>query len=310
MSARTQSQDAPPHHRLAILAAAVTGVQVGAAMVATRFLSQDIGPTSLALLRYAIGVACLLPFLPARLPLRMARGDILAVMVLGIGQFGILIALLNFGLIYMAASRAALIFATFPLLTMLVAAALGREPLTRAKTAGVLLSFAGVAVTLGEDLLIRAGDKEWLGALAVFASALTGAVCSVLYRPYLQRCPTLPVGTLAMLAALLFLAPLAAFEGFFSAPTELTVSGWGAVVFIGLSSGSFYLVWLWALKVASPTRVTIFLSLSPVTAAILGVALLGENLTLGMLVGLAAVVAGLWIATRLGAADPAKATAQ
>ena len=42
--------DPPAQQRLAILAAAVTGVQVGAAMVGTKFLSQDIGPTSLALL--------------------------------------------------------------------------------------------------------------------------------------------------------------------------------------------------------------------------------------------------------------------
>jgi drug/metabolite transporter (DMT)-like permease len=40
--------------------------------------------------------------------------------------------------------------------------------------------------------------------------------------------------------------------------------------------------------------------LSPVTAAILGALLLGETLTLGMIIGLAAVIGGLWIATRLG----------
>jgi drug/metabolite transporter (DMT)-like permease len=296
------------HQRLALLAAMATGVQVGAAMVATRFLSQDIGPASLALLRYAIGVACLLPFLPAHLPLRMARGDLVAVMGLGILQFGVLIALLNFGLITLPASRAALLFATFPLLTMVVAAGLGREGLTAAKTAGVLLSFAGVAITLGEDLLAAAGDGEWIGALAILAAALCGAVCSVLYRPYLQRCPTLPVGVLAMFAAVLFLAPLAAAEGFFAKPTELTAPGWGAVVFIGLSSGAGYLLWLWALKHASPTRVTVFLSLSPVTAAVLGVLLLGETLTLGMAIGLAAVIGGLWIATRFGGEEGAKAS--
>jgi drug/metabolite transporter (DMT)-like permease len=297
----------PGHQRLALVAAMATGVQVGAAMVATRFVAQDIGPASLALLRYAIGVACLLPFLPAHLPLRMARGDLIAVMGLGILQFGVLIALLNFGLITLPAGRAALLFATFPLLTMVVAAALGREGLTAAKTAGVLLSFAGVAVTLGEDLLTAAGEGKWIGVLAVLAAALCGAVCSVLYRPYLQRCPTLPVGVLAMFAAVLFLVPLAAAEGFFAKPTALTAPGWGAVVFIGLSSGACYLLWLWALKHASPTRVTVFLSLSPVTAAILGVLLLGETLTLGMAIGLAAVIGGLWIATRLGREARAKA---
>jgi len=50
---------------LAPLAAAATGVQVGAAIVASRFVVADVPPLTLALalLRYAIGFACLLPFL-------------------------------------------------------------------------------------------------------------------------------------------------------------------------------------------------------------------------------------------------------
>ena len=55
----------------------------------------------------------------------------------------------------------------------------------------------------------------------------------------------------------------------------------------------------------SATRVTIFLSLSPITAAILGVLLLGEDFTWAMGLGLAAVVAGIWIATRVGRAGSA-----
>ena len=43
-------------------------------------------------------------------------------------------------------------------------------------------------------------------------------------------------------------------------------------------------------------RVTVFLSLSPVTAAVLGVTLLGERVTIGMMAGVAWVAAGLWVA--------------
>ena len=43
---------------------------------------------------------------------------------------------------------------------------------------------------------------------------------------------------------------------------------------------------------------TLFLSLSPITAAILGLLLLGEMLSLLLLAGLGAVIAGLWLAHR------------
>jgi drug/metabolite transporter (DMT)-like permease len=74
--------------------------------------------------------------------------------------------------------------------------------------------------------------------------------------------------------------------------------GWLAVGFIGVSSGVGYWLWLWALTNATPTRVTVFLNLSPITAALLGLLLLGEMLSLLLLAGLGAVMAGLWLAHR------------
>ncbi|HKQ63955.1 MAG TPA: DMT family transporter [Methylomirabilota bacterium] len=284
----------------AAAAAAATGVQVGSAMVATRFVVDQTGPASLALLRYAIGACCLIPVvLLTRSRVRIAPRDIAPIALLGITQFGILIALLNYGLRSVPAGRAALIFATLPLLTSLVAAALGRERLTPSKLAGVLLTIAGVGLALGDKTLQPGGaDAAWLGELAVFASALTGAVCSVLYRPYLEKYPTLPVSAFAMLASVAFLALLAAREGFFASRPALTSGGWLAVVFIGLASGGGYYLWLWALNHGTPTQVTMFLALSPVTATMLGAWLLGEPVSRMLAVGLAAVVAGLALAHR------------
>lgn len=283
---------------MAIAAAAATGVQVGAAMVATRFVVEQTGPASLAMLRYVIGFLCLVPaLLAAGQGLRFERRDVAPIALLGIVQFGVLIALLNFGLKFVPAGRAALIFASFPLLTMVIAATLGRERLSIAKTAGVLLTIVGVGVALGEKAIARGGsDLAWVGEAAVLASALCGAACSVLYRPYLQRYPTLPVSAFAMLASVGFLAILAAGEGFFATTPRFTPGGWAAVLFIGLSSGVGYFLWLWALNHASPTRVTAFLALSPITAALLGSLLLHEPLTVASLAGLAFVALGLWIA--------------
>jgi drug/metabolite transporter (DMT)-like permease len=229
---------------------------------------------------------------------RFAVHDLLVVMALGIVQFGVLIVLLNLGLQFISSTRAALLFSTFPLMTMIIAALLGRERLSPTKVAGVMLTIIGVGVALGERLITERAAGEWIGALLVLAAALCGAVCSVLYRPYLARYPTLPVGAWAMLASVIFLAAPAGVEGLFTEVPQLDPGGWMAVLFIGLSSGVGYILWLWALKHATPTRVTVFLSLSPITAALLGVALLGEPFTVGVLLGLTGVVAGLWLATR------------
>jgi len=282
---------------LPIAAAAATGILVGSAMVATRYVIDQTAPASLALLRYFIGFCCLLPPVLLSARVRFERRDLLPIGLLGITQFGILIALLNYALQFIPSARAALIFATMPLLTMMLATVLGHERLTLAKTLGVLLTIVGVGFALGEKAAQRGGAAhEWVGELAVFASALSGAICSVLYRPYLRKYPTLPVSAFAMLASVGFLAVLSAGEGFFGSLPHFTEGGWLAVVFIGISSGIGYYLWLWALNHTTPTKVTVFLALSPITAAGLGALLLAERISMMLFLGLACVALGLWIA--------------
>ena len=288
--------------RLALLAAAATGVQVGAAIVASRMVVAEVPPLTLAMLRYGIGFLCLLPFVlrpgmaeqhaPRRWPLR----DVLAMAALGLGQFAILIALLNFGLQSVGAAQAALIFSLFPLLTLLLSALLGREAISVRLMLGVLLSITGVALSMAPKLA-NFGAGPWWGELAVLASAAVGATCSVFDRPYLQRYPTLKVSAFAMLASVLFLAVLALHEGWPTRVQHLLAPTWGVVFFIGASSGIGYFLWLYALKHESPTRVTIFLALNPLTAALLGALLLHEMFDLWLLGAILFIAAGLWLAT-------------
>jgi len=278
---------------LALLAAAATGVQVGAAITATRFVADAISPASLAFIRYAIGVACLVPVVAMAPRIRFARADVLPIALLGIGQFGVLIALLNYGLKTVPAGRGALIFASFPLLTLIVAALAGHERVTLAKLAGIMLTLVGVGFALGDKIF---GTAELAGELLIVAAAATGAICSVLYRPYLRRYPTLPVSAFAMAAAAGALLAPALWDDLLVSPGRLSSAQWAATIFIGISSGVFYVVWLWALKTVAATRVTVFLSLSPITATVLGVTLLAEPVTAGMIAGVACVAAGLWVA--------------
>src|SRR3989441_6675837 len=157
---------------------------------------------------------------------------------------------------------------------MVVAAAVGQERLTLAKLSGVLLTLAGVGLALGEKAFQWDGAvRAWVGELAVFLRAVSGAV--------------------AMLASVGFLAVLAAGEGFFGSLPRFTAGGWLAILYIGIGSGGGYDLWLWALGHATPTQVTVFLALSPVTATVLGATLLGERISAPALLGLACVALGL-----------------
>ncbi len=287
--------------RLAILAAASVGVQVGAATVASRFAIGETDPITLAFLRYVIGAASLAPFVLAIPRVAIPFRDLVPIAALGTIQFGVLVALLNFGLQHIPAGRAAIVFAMFPLITMLLAAALGRERLTVAKTVGVVMTICGVALALADKAFAQTGaggGASWIGELAVLGAATCGGTCSVLYRPYLQRYPTLQVGTLAMVASVVFLGVIGVAKGGLGSALSLSPRAWAAVLFIGASSGIGYFALLWALARASPTRVAVFQTLAPLTAAFLGWALLGETLTPLFLAGLALVAGGIIAAHR------------
>ena len=101
-----------------------------------------------------------------------------------------------------------------------------------------------------------------------------------------------------MAASVAALVPAAGLEGSFARPPHLPAAGWLAVLFMGLASGLGYYLWLWALAHTTATRVTVFLALSPLTAALLGVLLLSERPTAGLLVGVLCVGAGLVLALR------------
>jgi drug/metabolite transporter (DMT)-like permease len=269
-------------------------------MVATRYVVDAAGPGSLGFLRYLVGLICLLPALLLRPWRRIARRDLLPVGLLGIGQFAALMVLLNYSLLHIPAARASLLFSTFPLMTMVLSALLGREPFTAAKIGGALLTFAGVAVALGGAALTRQPEhgSVWLGTLSALGAALCGAVCSIFYAPYVARSSALHVTAFSMLVAVLALAGVAASEGFFAAPPSFTVRETAAILFVGLSSGVGFFLWVYALANAPPSLVTLFLGLGPVTAALGGTALLGEPLPAASLFGLACVLAGLWWALK------------
>lgn len=277
-----------------VFAAIFTGFQVGAALVASRYVIEQTTPSTLAMLRYSIGFLCLAPAALMITRQRFKAADILPICVLGIFQFGILVALLNYALQYIPSARVALIFATFPLQTMILAALFGKETLTWFKSLGVLLTVTGVAVTLGEDLFhSNTNTNEILAATAVGLSAFIGSVCSILYRPYLERYPAQNISSLAMLASVGVLFLLSILEGGLSTIATINISGWLAILFVGFSSGVGYFAWLWALKNMSPTRVTMFLALGPITSAVLGSLFLSEAITWFLLTGMILVISGL-----------------
>src|SRR5215813_14041885 len=155
---------------LGVLAAMLSSGFGGTSIGATRYLVNAIDPLAIGSFRFGIGFLLLLPIAWLQGPWP-ARRDWLGTAALGVLYFALFPILFNASLIFTTAARGALALSTLPLLTMLVGAALGVEPLTARKTTGVLVTILGVSMALLFGLA-TAPPGAWRGDLLMVAAAL------------------------------------------------------------------------------------------------------------------------------------------
>jgi drug/metabolite transporter (DMT)-like permease len=287
--------------RLGVLIAVLSSSFGGMAGAVTRFAVNTIDPVTLAALRFGIGALLLVP-LAVLLRSTLPRGrDWIGVALLGVGFFAVFFVLYNVALAYTTAARGALALSTLPLWTMVVAALAGAEPLTRRKTLGVLTAVGGVGTALAAGLA-AAPQGAWRGDLIMLGSTLCMAFYNVWSRPFIARSSPLGFVTASMGAGALCLVAVATMRGGFAVVGGFDLARWVAVIYLGAFGGAAaFFLWVLALRLTTPTRVANTMTVNPIAAALLAEQLVGEPLTLDLLLGLVAVFAGIWIATTDGA---------
>lgn len=288
--------------RSAAMAATVACICFGASVVATRFVVAQTAPVVLAFLRYVIATLCMLALLRRSAFMPMVARDRWQVALLGVLFFGVFPWSFSASLTHLPAATVALVVATNPLVTLALSAVRGTERLSARALAGQLLALGGIILALPPIPQSNGAPLDagmWIGYAEVATTVLCGAVYNVWSRPLLLKYPSAVVTGHAMMAGTLALAPLAIAQGLLVHTRTITPSGWGAVLFLGTLGGAVgFGLWGFALRRSTPSRVAVFLALNPITAIALGVLLLGEPLTMRLVLALLAVLGGIQLATR------------
>lgn len=290
---------------IGILMAMLSSALGGTVTALIRFMIFSTDPMTLAALRFGSGFVILLPVaLWLRSPWPKDR-DWAGVIGLGVLFFGLCFSLFNWALSFTTAARGALAMSTLPLLTMLAGALLGVERLTLRKSVGVFIAIAGTAMALVTGLA-AAPPGAWRGDLIMLAAALCMALYSVWSRPFIKRSGALAYVTATMGAGSAVVAVVAWIHGGVSVVGDYGPAQWLVILYLGaIGSALSFFLWVSALERTTPTRVASTLTLNPVTASALAAVLLGEPVGLNIVVGIAAVLAGIWIASTEGGRRPA-----
>ncbi len=292
------------NERLGVLAAVMSSTVGGMNTAITRFAIGATDPITLAAFRFGLGFVLLLPIaliLRSRWPMRR---DWVGVALLGVLFFAVFMGLFNWSLEYTTAARGALALSILPLMTMVVGAALGIEPLGARKAIGVFVAMTGVGAALASGLA-DAPAGAWRGDVIMIAGTLCFAFYNVWSRPFIARSGSLPFVTAGMGAGAACMTLLAWSSDGLAAVGGFGWSQWAAVVYLVVIGAALtFFLWVFALAQTTPTRVANTITLNPVTAAIVAAILLGEPIGFNLIVGVVAVFAGIWLASTERRAGP------
>lgn len=202
-------------------------------------------------------------------------------------------SLLFWGQTHIASGLAAILNATAPLFTIIVANfATTDDRFTPARLVGLVVGFAGVVIMMGPDL-IGAFDKQVLAQLACLAAAFFYAVSSVYGRRFRAQPPAALACSQMIVSTLIFIPIVALVEQPWTMPAPSAQALW-ALAGVGLvSTAAAYLIYFRILARAGATNLMLVTFLIPVSAILLGTLFLHEVLEPRHFAGMAAIAVGL-----------------
>ena len=197
------------------------------------------------------------------------------------------------GLEHTAASRMVVFIYLTPVLTALGLHLLVRgERLVPGQWAGVLLSFAGVALAFWEGF--GASGNTWVGDVCGLIAAVLWAATTVLIRATSLARATATKTLFYQLGISALMLPLASLAMGERGVVALTPLALASLAFQGvIVAFATYLAWFWLLTRYLAARLSVFSFLSPMFGVLAGVMVLGEPLRPLFAVAAAFVVAGI-----------------
>lgn len=255
----------------------------------------DLPPLSFAAIRFVIAAAILwvIVFL-RRLRVPKSMRDVLLLAGTGVLGFTVNYGLIFWGEQYISSGLAALLQSTIPAFGLLIAHLhLPAERMTPAKVFGVVLGVIGVGVIFSNQLTLS-GPRALAGSVAIVISAAGAAYSNVLIKAHGAKIEPTIISAMQMTFGLIPILIIGLiWEG---NPLNFRWSGMALVSLFYLAivgSVIAFILYYWLVQHMDVTKSMLIALVTPVTAVILGMIVLREQLDWRTLVGGVLVLGGI-----------------
>lgn len=256
-------------------------------------------PAAIVAGRTLLGAAVLLPLALHRRALRPALKAWPWVLAFGAIEMAGPFVLLGHAEQTLPSGLTGLLVATVPLFAAIISLARGdRGVLSPARAIGLGMGFAGVAViVLGPGLDVSDPERAIVAVAEVLLVAVLYAIAPFIIATKLKDVPSLGTITLSLLMVGAVYLPIGLLTQHEVPTARATIS----LVALGILCTAVAFLGFFALIAeVGPVRAPLFTYVNPIVAVILGVIVLGETLSPGLLVGFPLVILGCWLAATGG----------
>lgn len=284
------------HFRTAVLALIVANIIWGAAPPIFKWALADIGPFTLAFLRFSIASVIILPFAYKHLTIK--KEDIAEVFLIGFLGVTINIAFFFLGLKYAPSINASIIGSAGPIFLILFAFIFLKEKSRRKVIAGSFLGLAGVLLIMFKPLLSNEPNLDLLGNSFFFLAMLGGLGHTLIGRELLKKYEPAGITFWSFFVGALCFLPFFISENI----NQTFLSNITFPVIVGVTFGAIlcstvaYFLFFWALKYMPAAETGVFVYLDPIVTVLVALPLLGEKPDAFYYIGALFVFFGIYLA--------------
>lgn len=257
---------------------------------------QTVAPLALVMMRAIAGLFLFTLFHFLFVRERILRKDIGLIMLAAL--FGIAMNQMFFlmGLQRTTPINASLIQTSTPIMVLLASAVIIGEKITRRKLLGILVGAAGAVILISYGQQISFSMKNLSGDLMILTNATFFGLFLVIGRKLMQKYHPITVTRWLFTFGIFYIMPFGLPSFLQTDWAGLSTGTWLGIAYVLI--GTTFLAYLfntYALKLVSPSVVSIYIYLQPLFASLLSLTLGMETLTLGKVLAGVLIFTGVYL---------------